>query len=240
MVGVQLSFNLRSHARLMTDGAGPEGPDTITMGHGRRRLPRPAALAGVAIVALAGGAGVGYAATHSFGTKASDTAALGPARAAAPAASPSAAPTTPAWRDMPGGKDGSGRGFGGFGGLLGGLGAGSGGIVHGQVVVPKSGGGYETLDVQRGQVTAVSSTSITVKSSDGYTATYAVTGSTVVDAKSAGIGSVKTGDTVVITARVSGTTATAASIIDPTAIRAGRASFGFPTGPANPPSTPAS
>lgn len=221
----------------MTDGAGPEAPDMITMGHGRRRLPRPAALAGVAIVALAGGAGVGYAATHSFGTKASDTAALGPAGAAAPAASPSATPSAPAWRGMHGGKGGFGRGFGGF---LGGLGAGPGGIVHGQVVVPKSGGGYETLDVQRGQVTAVSSTSITVKSSDGYTATYAVTGSTVVDAKSAGIGSVKTGDTVDITASVSGSTATAASIIDPTAIKAGRASFGFPTAPPNPPATPAS
>jgi hypothetical protein len=224
----------------MKDGADPEAPDMITMGHGRRRLPRPAALAGVAIVALAGGAGAGYAATHSFGTKASDTAALGPASAAAPAASPSPTPSVPAWRGVPGGKGGFGRGFGGFGGFLGGPGAVPGGIVHGQAVVPKSGGGYETVDIQRGQVTAVSSTSITVKSSDGFTATYAVTGSTVVDAKSAGIGSVKTGDTVGIIARVSGSTATAATIIDPTAIGAGRASFGFPTPPANPPATPPS
>jgi pyruvate/2-oxoglutarate dehydrogenase complex dihydrolipoamide acyltransferase (E2) component len=236
----------------MNDGVDPDGtpapetpdtPDLITMGYGRqrrRRLPNPAALASVAIVALAGGAGVGYAATHSSGPKAADTAAVGVSgadAAASPTASasaPSPSAPAPSWREMPGGK----RWFA-FGGFLGGIGPMAGGVVHGQVVVPKSGGGYQTLDLQRGQVTAVSSTSVTVKSSDGYTASYAVTGSTIVDAKAAGIGSVKTGDTVVITATVSGSTATAASIMDQTAISSGRVSFGFPAepgAPANPPS----
>ena len=100
--------------------------------------------------------------------------------------------------------------------------------MHGQVTVPKSGGGYQTLDVQNGTVTAVSASSVTVKSADGFSASYAVTANTVVDAKSAGIGSVKTGDTIFVTATVSGSSATAATIIDVTAVKAGRASFGFP------------
>ena len=224
----------------MSDDGDPrttDSSDMITMSErrrARRRLTHPAALAGVAIVALAGGAGAGYAATHSFGTKAADTAtAVAPAATPTPSAS---APAGPGWRGRGGGGGRfSGRGFGGF---FGGFGT-KGGIVHGQVVVPKSGGGYQTLDVQRGQVTAVSSTSITVKSADGYTAGYAVTGSTTVDAKPAGIGSVRTGDTVLVTATVSGSTATAANIVDPTAIRAGRASFGFPTAPPSPPASAA-
>jgi len=94
--------------------------------------------------------------------------------------------------------------------------------------VPKSGGGYQTLDVQSGTVTAVSTGSVTVKSDDGFTASYAVTSNTVVGAQSAGIGSVKKGDEIFVTATVSGSTATAATIIDLTAIKNGRASFGFP------------
>ena len=93
-----------------------------------------------------------------------------------------------------------------FGGLF--------GAVHGQFVVPKSGGGYQTVDTQRGSVTGVSATSITVKSADGFTKTYQVTSSTNVDAQRDGIGSVKTGNQVAVTATVSGTTSTAVSILD--------------------------
>jgi len=118
---------------------------------------------------------------------------------------------------------------------MGGLGIGGiGGAVHGQLTVPKSGGGYQTVDVQRGTVTSVSSTSITVKSADGYTATYAVTGSTEVNAESAGIGAVKANDSVFVTATVSGGSATASNITDITSIGASRGSFGFPTPPAKP------
>jgi len=114
--------------------------------------------------------------------------------------------------------------------------------VHGQLTVPKSGGGYQTVDVQDGSVTAVSTGSVTVKSADGFTATYTVTSKTVVTAEAPGIASVKKGDTVFVTATVSGSTATAASVVDVTAVKAGRASFGFPGGetkmmpvPAQPP-----
>ena len=111
-------------------------------------------------------------------------------------------PPTPAFphQGRPGG------GFFGLGGLF--------GAVHGQFVVPKSGGGYQTIDTQRGSVTAVSDTSITVKSADGFTRTYEVTSSTNVDAVRYGIGSVKTGHQVAVTATASGSTATAVSILD--------------------------
>jgi len=94
----------------------------------------------------------------------------------------------------------------GFGGLF--------GAVHGQFVVPKSGGGFQTVDTQRGSVTAVSATSITVKSADGFIKTYQVMSSTNVDAQRNGIGSVKTGHQVVVMATDSGGTATAVSILD--------------------------
>src|SRR5262249_55609671 len=103
------------------------------------------------------------------------------------------------------GRPGGGMGFA-FGGLF--------GAVHGQFVVPKSGGGYQTIDTQRGSVTAVSATSITVKSADGFTKTYQVASSTNVDAQRDGIGSVKTGHQGAVTATVSGSTATAVSILD--------------------------
>jgi hypothetical protein len=93
---------------------------------------------------------------------------------------------------------------------LGGLG----GLVHGQVVLTKPGGGYQTVDLQRGKVTAVSTTSITVRSADGYTATYVVASSTIVDAQLAGISSVKTGNQVSIQATVSGSKATASRVTD--------------------------
>ncbi len=80
-------------------------------------------------------------------------------------------------------------------------------------------------------MTAVSSSSITVKSADGFSATYAVSSSTEVNAMAAGIGTVKVGHIVDLTATVSQGTATAASIIDTTAIRASRGAFGFPAGP---------
>jgi hypothetical protein len=203
------------------------GPDMITAEPPRWqrwRPSRPLAVAGVAVVALAGGAGVGYAATNSLTAKATDTAAVA---SASPSASPSPSSGTPSsgaphgWRGVRGGFPGGPRlGFG-----LGG------GVVHGQLTVPKSGGGYQTLDVQSGTVTAVSTGSVTVKSADGFTATYTVTSSTVVGAQSAGIGSVKKGDTIFVTATVSGSTATAATIVDVTAIKNGRASFGFPQPP---------
>jgi len=86
--------------------------------------------------------------------------------------------------------------------------------VHGTVVVPKSGGGYQTVAFQNGKVTAVSGTSITLHSADGYSHSYRVTSSTLVNAQRDGIGSIKAGNQVIVTATVSGSTATATRIID--------------------------
>ena len=123
--------------------------------------------------------------------------------------------------------------FGGMfdpGGMLG-LG-GMFGAVHGQYVAPKSGGGYQTIDFQNGKVTAVSSTSITVRSADGYVHSYVVNSSTTVDAQRSGISSVKVGNEVSVQATVSGSTATAAQIIDLSLLQAGAKHFfgGLPHG----------
>ena len=110
-----------------------------------------------------------------------------------------------------------------FGGLL--------GAVHGTVVVPKSGGGYQTVAFQNGKVTALSSTSITLHSADGYSHTYPVTSSTIVNAQRDGIGSIKAGNQVVVTATVSGSTTTVIRIIDVTQLQQGfHRFFGAPPG----------
>jgi hypothetical protein len=209
------------------DHFGPDDPEPF----GTRRdlpwhRPRLAGVLAVAAIALAGGAGVTYAATHTGGRVLTASSAGGPQ---ASAATPAPAKSPPAGR----GHFGPGR-MGGFGGL--GFGLGGFGVIHGQVTEPKAGGGYQTIDVQRGTVTAVSTSSITVKSADGYTATYAVSSSTEVNAQAAGISTVKNGDTVELTATVSGSSPTAASIIDLTSIQSSRGSFGFPGPGASKPS----
>jgi hypothetical protein len=83
-----------------------------------------------------------------------------------------------------------------FGGIEGAMGA-----LHGQFVVPKQGGGYQTLVVQHGLVSSVSTSSITVKSDDGFTATYAVSADALVNAARDGIGSIKKGDEVSVLAQ---------------------------------------
>ena len=180
-------------------GSGHDGGDYLEIGGPPRRPGwpgRPGAsrylmsIAAVGLVALLGGAGVAYAVSGG-GSSPSTT-------AAHPAASPSANPVNPAhpvhpkcantrgpcraFRFRPFGLGRIPFGFG-FGiGVGAGLGL-PGGLVHGQVVVSKPGGGYQTVDIQSGKVTAVSSTSITLKSADGYTASYSVASSTIVDAQ---------------------------------------------------------
>lgn len=72
------------------------------------------------------------------------------------------------------------------------------------------------FDVQRGQVTEVSATSITVKSTDGFTATYLIDPATKVrkDKKAAAIADVKTGDRVQLLAAKNGPTDTVKRIGD--------------------------
>jgi hypothetical protein len=172
---------------------------------------RPYMIAGVAVVALLGGAGAALAATHSPAPAASSSAVI-TSPAASPAPRGAAVPGGPGVRHLRHGYP-SGRGM--FG------------ILHGQFVIAKPGGGYQTIDVQTGQVTAVGSTSITLKSADGFTDSYVVTGSTLVDAGLTGIGSVSVGNRAAVQATVSGTTATAFRIEDLTLLQQSRQSLGF-------------
>jgi hypothetical protein len=183
---------------------------TPASGPGRSRPGYPLMLAAAAVTALAAGAGIAALATSGSPSLASSSGQL--------AATPSASPSPPTGR--PGyGAHGPGHRF--FGG---GFGAGFGGVagaLHGEFVVPRSGGGYQTDDTQRGSVTAVSTSSITVKSADGFTKTYKVTSSTLVDAQRDGIGSIKNGHQVSVLATVSGGTAAATSIRDLSLLQAG-------------------
>ncbi|HLX46862.1 MAG TPA: hypothetical protein VKS82_00860 [Streptosporangiaceae bacterium] len=88
-------------------------------------------------------------------------------------------------------------------------------------MLPKQGGGTVTAEIQNGKVASVSQSSITLKSTDGFTKTYTVTASTIVDAQRDGIGSVKVGDQVWVAATVSGGTVTAVRVLDISQLRPG-------------------
>jgi hypothetical protein len=135
---------------------------------------------------------------------------------AAAEATPSPKPDVPAAPEV----KGFGHGIGGSG-LM--------GALHGQFVVPKSGGGYETVDVQRGKVTAVSKDSLTVASDDGYTKTYTVTADTLVNGGRDGIASIKNSDTVAVLAG-DGATPTALHVTDLTTVQGAHERWGFGKG----------
>jgi hypothetical protein len=182
--------------------AGPHGKQFSEVTASKRSRSRRAFMAAVAVVALLGGAGVAVAASASGR----------PATAAAVTAFQTPSPSD----NHPGGGM-HGFGFGPGGGIA---------VAHGQVVLAKPGGGYQTVDFQSGSVTKVSTASITVKSTDGFIQSYAITASTVVGAHRDGIGSVKVGDQALVIATVSGRTATAARIIDRTLLQQSRQQFG--------------
>jgi hypothetical protein len=171
----------------------------------------------LAVVGVAGAA----AAAGTIGLAAAQTDTTTPPTTTTPASSVPAPP-----------KAGGHRGPAGRFGELGGIG---GDVVHGEFVVPKD-NGFETLDVQTGKVTDVSSSSITVVSDDNFTKTYAVTDTTLVNSARDGIGSIKSGNTVRVTATVSGSTATAVNIVDVTTIQNERPKFA-PNRPARPGAT---
>jgi hypothetical protein len=108
---------------------------------------------------------------------------------------------------------GGGTGQGGPGGN------GSGGnaqasALHGSYVVSDGSGNYTTELTQTGTVSAVSSSSITIKSADGYSKTYVIASSTTVDNGSDKISSVVKGHTVSVIATSADSKVTATSITD--------------------------
>jgi len=88
----------------------------------------------------------------------------------------------PAMPGMPGGRD-----LGGLGNLL------NGAALHGTVSATVN-GSVRALVFQRGEVTAVSATSITLKSSDGFVGTYGRNAATIAN----GVAPVKGGQALVL------------------------------------------
>ncbi|MEZ2391309.1 DUF5666 domain-containing protein [bacterium RCC_150] len=102
------------------------------------------------------------------------------------------------------------------------------GGIHGEFTVKNQDGTFSTIVTQRGTVQAVSDSSITVKSDDGFTQGYAITSSTnVVKVATPGTGTqgrhpsistikasdLKVGDTVGVSGTKSGGTVTATRIL---------------------------
>jgi hypothetical protein len=87
-------------------------------------------------------------------------------------------------------------------------------MLHGEMVVAKEGGGTETVLVQKGTVTEVSATGVTVRSTDGFTTAYVVDGDTEVRADSDTIADVAKDEEVVVVAPKSGDKHTATVLVD--------------------------
>jgi len=113
-------------------------------------------------------------------------------------------------------------GAGGPGGL-------GGRVVHGEYTV-QTPSGYKTVLEQVGTVVNVSSTSIEVKSTDGYDHTYSVSSTTVVDAQANGIANIAKNDKVRLQAVHQSGKDAATNIIDTTKIGSSRTGFGFGPG----------
>ncbi len=207
------------------------GNEPVTPSASQARRFRRAPMIAGAIVAsfFVVGLGVAYAQTDSSGTTATTLPAVVPPSAGqfAPAApgqpAPNARPGGGFEHGHHGGPFGKFFGMGGFGGL------GRGGPLHGEFTVRKpDGNGFETMAVQNGEVTAVSPSSITVKSEDGFSRTYSVDENTVVGSGRDGIGTVKTGDTVRVAGVVDGGQAKAAAVLDSTSLGKIGEHWGFP------------
>src|SRR3954462_6494679 len=203
----------------------PTPPETLAFGEPAPapRFRQRSLLTGLATVAVLAAAATGVA-------LASDT----------PTPTPSGSTASPGQGNQKQeGVPGLGKGLqrrGPFGGpgIGGGLG-GPMGALHGEFVVPKRGGGYQTLVVQRGTVTSVSSSTITVKSADGFSATYSVAAEALVNAARDGLGSVKKSDEVTVLAQQKSGNDAALQIGDFTRMQGLRDKFGYghDRGPAN-------
>jgi hypothetical protein len=88
-------------------------------------------------------------------------------------------------------------------------------LLHGEFTVAGKGGTPTNVAEQRGTVNAVSTTSVTLTSKDGFNHTYVVDSSTRVrvDGKKGSITGVKTGQQATVLAKVSGNTETAAIVV---------------------------
>lgn len=94
------------------------------------------------------------------------------------------------------------------------------GAIHGEFTAKAPDGeGYQTIATQVGEVTEVSSSSVTVKSEDGFSRSYTVNDDTLVNAGNEGIDDVAKGDKVRVTAVVEDGKARAVDVHDATQVR---------------------
>jgi hypothetical protein len=214
----------------VTPAPGPPSPT--------RRFRRTSVIAGAVVGSFfLVGLGVAYAQSDSSPTTATTLPALvPPAGQIVPAPAP-VAPANPGQDPdaAPNGRPGWGfghghHGGGPFGGKLFGMGGfGRFGGIHGEFTIRKPDGtGFQTVATQTGEVTAVSPSSITVKSEDGFSRTYSVDENTVVGAGRDGIGTVKTGDTVRVAGVVEDGKAKAGAVFDNTSLGKIGEHWGFP------------
>ena len=198
-------------AGLTPVGAGDTAgsPEVVASAPRGRRIGTGVVIAAVGITAL-GVAGATYAAASDPSPSPSGSSSEGPQQV----------PGLGGDRDGDGdhgpggyGQGGPGRGGHGPGGLP--------GAVHGTFVVPdQDGTGYQTVQMQHGTVTAVSTTSISVKSADGFTATYVVDAGTRVNRDGA-IADIAADADVLVQGLVDGSTVTAQRVVDTAAFGQG-------------------
>lgn len=86
-------------------------------------------------------------------------------------------------------------------------------VAHGEFVVRQK-AGFATVALQRGEITAVSATSITLTSKDGYVHSYLISAQTKVRSKgqTVAVGELKNGERAMVRAVKTGTTYTASRI----------------------------
>ena len=85
---------------------------------------------------------------------------------------------SPSPRPAPGERDGFGMPPGHGPGGMGVLGMFGGRVLHGEATVQKPGGGTTVVHFQDGVISAISGSTVTVKSTDGFTSTFTVNGTT--------------------------------------------------------------
>ena len=182
------------------------------------RHRRLVAIAVVAAALLISGIGVAVAQTGGSSSTSSTTASTLPGQAG-PNGPNGKGPRGPggAFGRFRGGPGGPGAAFGFGPGGPGGAGAPR-RAIHGEFVTPDGSGGFQTVAMQTGTVTSVSSSSIAVKSADNYSRTYSVDANTVVNAGRDGISNVKTGDKVLVNAVVTSGNPAARAIQDMTTL----------------------
>lgn len=88
------------------------------------------------------------------------------------------------------------------------------GGIHGEFTAVNPEGGYLRIATQRGEVTEVSASSVTVKSVDGFTRTYAVDADTKINGGSGTIADITKGETVHVAGIIDGDTVRAQRIGD--------------------------